>query len=384
MLFPYGTDAPVYHWPFITVAMIVANVVIFVLEFLHPGLAEWLCLQTGSGLHPYQWLTSNFAHVDFVHILGNMIFLWSFGLVVEGKLGWWRTLAVYLGVGIVYGAAVQLLMLAGPESRVLGASAIVYAFMAMSLIWAPQNSLQCVLILFFRPILCEFTIATVVVFFLALQVLFLCLNQMALSTELLHMIGSLAGLGVGIWMLKTNRVDCENWDLFSVIANRRRMTEKERIAEAVNDPKYIKQQADRTKQRAEEALEWIREQLQGGNCKAALEVYRHVSVEQPKWILPKAEHYSLIAGLLKSRLTADAIPLMGQYLTRYPNHAIVMRLKLAEALLCEKRPAQAMKVLAKLPKADLDLPQRDFLLRLRKMAHKLHQANPYEIADEDW
>ncbi len=77
--------------------MIAVNVAVFVLEMLQPGAAEFLALQTGNGLHPYQWLTNNFVHADFMHILSNMLFLWSFGLVVEGKLGWLRTLAVYLG-----------------------------------------------------------------------------------------------------------------------------------------------------------------------------------------------------------------------------------------------------------------------------------------------
>ena len=139
MFFPYGTDAPIYYWPYTTVAMIVVNVLVFVLEMTNPGLMEWLSLQTGSGLHPLEWLTSNFDHEGFWHIAGNMIFLWSFGLIVEGKLGWWRTLLIYLGLGIVQSAIEQMLMLFGPAIMCLGASAIICGFMAMSLVWAPEN-----------------------------------------------------------------------------------------------------------------------------------------------------------------------------------------------------------------------------------------------------
>ena len=65
----------------------------------------------GDGLHPMQWITCNFLHAGLLHLVGNMLFLWSFGLIIEGKLGWYKTLAVYLGIGVVQGAIVQVLML---------------------------------------------------------------------------------------------------------------------------------------------------------------------------------------------------------------------------------------------------------------------------------
>ena len=99
--FLYSTDAPVYYWPFTTVAMIVVNVLVFVWEVANPDSVQSLSLETGSGLHPAQWLTLNFTHDGFFHLAGNMIFLWAFGLIVEGKLGWWKTLIIYLGLGIV-------------------------------------------------------------------------------------------------------------------------------------------------------------------------------------------------------------------------------------------------------------------------------------------
>ena len=40
-----------------------------------------------------------------------MIFLWGFGLVVEGKLGWWKYLLVYLGIGVTQCALEQTVML---------------------------------------------------------------------------------------------------------------------------------------------------------------------------------------------------------------------------------------------------------------------------------
>lgn len=99
MLIPWNTDAPIYHAPWATGGLILVNVAVFG-AMLASGDADqtfgpWL-LSYGDGLHPLQWITSNFLHAGALHLLGNMIFLWAFGLVVEGKLGWWLRLAQVL------------------------------------------------------------------------------------------------------------------------------------------------------------------------------------------------------------------------------------------------------------------------------------------------
>jgi len=90
MLIPLNTDAPLYHYPFGTIGLIVANLGCFALTGFgtdSAALEPW-ALQYGEGLSPVQWFSSAFAHAGVMHILGNMFFLWGFGLVVEGKLGW--------------------------------------------------------------------------------------------------------------------------------------------------------------------------------------------------------------------------------------------------------------------------------------------------------
>jgi membrane associated rhomboid family serine protease len=384
MFFPYSTDAPIYYWPYTTVAMIVINVLVFSTELANPEIVSSLVLQTGQGLHPYQWLTCNFAHAGFMHILGNMLFLWAFGLVVEGKLGWYKTLAVYLGIGVVFGAITQIALLSTTPANGLGASAIIYGFMAMALVWAPENSLQCVFVAFPYVKLCECSIKLVVGIFLALQVAFLMLSPGALSSELMHLIGAALGFVIGAWMVKTKRVDCENWDLFSIAANRHRMSAKERLAEKLNDPEYQQWQQKQADKRSATALQWIQEQMQVGNFSVALEVYKRASVEQPQWRLPETDLRQLISGLLKQNLLADVIPVMAAYLAHYTTNTVIVRLKLAEALIADNRPLQAMKVLAKLDAAGLDEQSRRAALRLHEKAKQLQEEEPYEVADEDW
>ena len=89
-------------------------------------------LEVGGSIHPTQWLTCcNFMHADPMHLIGNMICLWAFGLVVEGKLGACKTLFVYLGIGVAHGAIVQFLTLGSHHTYCLGASGVIYGFMAI-------------------------------------------------------------------------------------------------------------------------------------------------------------------------------------------------------------------------------------------------------------
>ena len=83
MFLPYSTDAPIYFWPIATIGLIVANTFIFIAAVVGtlPNPENWL-LYYGVGLTPLQWLLSMFMHGGLFHLLGNMAFLWVFGMIV--------------------------------------------------------------------------------------------------------------------------------------------------------------------------------------------------------------------------------------------------------------------------------------------------------------
>lgn len=110
MILPYSTDAPIYYFPWMTILLIVVNGITFALTGMGWHSDGWL-LQYGNGLHPTEWLAYSFLHFGPLHLIGNMFFLWAFGIVVEGKLGWWKFLALYLSIGITGGALIQIAML---------------------------------------------------------------------------------------------------------------------------------------------------------------------------------------------------------------------------------------------------------------------------------
>ena len=106
-------------------------------------------LAIGDGrLHPVQWVTHNFLHYGLIHLAGNMLFLWAFGIVVEGKLGPVKYLLAYLAIGTLHGAFSQTLLLkSGLDAHAAGASAAVYGLLAACMVWAPRNELNCIVIL---------------------------------------------------------------------------------------------------------------------------------------------------------------------------------------------------------------------------------------------
>src|SRR5215218_2515477 len=231
IVIPTGTDAPIYHWPFVTVALILVNIALMfavppvdstpqldendevIEDTSSVSTFDRYALALGDGrLHPVQWVTHNFLHYGFLHLLGNMIFLWAFGIVVEGKLGPWKYLLAYLAIGTLHGAFVQaILMRSGMDSHAAGASAIVYGLLAVCMVWAPRNELNCTVILMigFRILVFHWDLyyTTVALIYVGEQVLTLLFwgnifGMEKMVTEIGHLSGALWGTVVAVGMVK--------------------------------------------------------------------------------------------------------------------------------------------------------------------------------------
>ncbi len=222
MILPYNTDAPIYHWPVATVTIIVINVVVFFCTTMQAFLGnvefesiEWLILQFDT-INPLQWVTSAFMHADPFHLIGNMIFLWAFGLVVEGKVGGLVFALLYGIITLIDGAVVQIPMfLLGSDEGALGASGVIFALLTIAVIWAPENEMDCFYWFFFFVGSFEVRLVVLGGFYIFIQIFFLWLSVFSMSSEMLHMIGVMIGAPIGFFMLRQDLVDCEGWDLVS-------------------------------------------------------------------------------------------------------------------------------------------------------------------------
>lgn len=125
--------------PVVTYALIGITLAIFVLQLI-PGLAITdRLLYAGvyslpGNFEPWRMLTSVFVHSTglLFHVLLNMYTLWIFGQLLEGLLGRWRFLSLYLIAGL--GGSVGVLWLGDPRMGVVGASGAIFGLMGAFLV----------------------------------------------------------------------------------------------------------------------------------------------------------------------------------------------------------------------------------------------------------
>ncbi len=134
--------------PVVTLFIIAANVVVFLLE-LSGGdafVTQWSAIPADivAGRHLLTVLTSMFMHASWSHIIGNMIFLWAFGPEIEDAMNPLRYAAFYLLGGVV---ATYAQVLVDPASTVpgLGASGAIAAVMGAFLVTYPRDRIRTVL-----------------------------------------------------------------------------------------------------------------------------------------------------------------------------------------------------------------------------------------------
>jgi membrane associated rhomboid family serine protease len=384
MIYPYGTDVRVQHWPYATVAMIGLCVIVFLAGRVDPKVVGALALEIGSGVHPHQWLTATLVNDEVGELAWNALLLWTFGLVVEGKLGWLRSLAVYLGIGTVQCTLVQVLFLAAKPGHVSATSGILFGMMAMSVIWAPENH-----VLFVHPwwFINRFgiRISRIVVVVFGVQVGIAIAIKAILANSVLNLLGAAAGFGVAIWLLKSRRVACDRCDIFSLRAGAHTMSEaRRREQEELNDPEYLRRRESLNEGRRQEFLRKIRTLLRDGHPAVAWAAYQRMAKDQAELVLPEDDLFALIAAFQKQELWTDSIPAMVEYLGRYRDRTVLIRIRLGMALVADNRPKQALRVLAKIDPAALSDDNRTAVDTLRVRAEELRAQEPYEVADEDW
>lgn len=153
-MIPLRDSARSRSFPFINVAIIIINFLVFFLElsleqyelnqfFYVFGVvpAEVLnTIFTGAPMEPVflSFISAMFVHGGWVHILGNMWYLWIFGDNVEDRLGHFGYLLFYLAVGVVAGI---VHVMANPTSTVpvIGASGAVAGILGAYFFLFPRS-----------------------------------------------------------------------------------------------------------------------------------------------------------------------------------------------------------------------------------------------------
>jgi membrane associated rhomboid family serine protease len=166
MLFPYRDDNPTVLTPYVTISLIAANLAVWVVvqgmgsdarlaqtvcelgltpgDLLHRLPAGYMFMVTdgaackvGGGSSWYTLVTSMFLHGGWLHLLGNMWFLWLFGNGVEDIMGHARFVVFYL-LGGFAAAAAQVMINPASAVPMVGASGAISAVMGAYVVLYPR------------------------------------------------------------------------------------------------------------------------------------------------------------------------------------------------------------------------------------------------------
>lgn len=149
-MIPFRDDNPTRTFPSVTIGIIALNISVFLWELVSPAGEQQIAFSYGAiphnlltfdrtqPIHPVTSLfTAMFLHGGFLHIAGNMLYLWIFGNNVEDRLGHLRFLIFYLLSGI---AAAYAHTLSDPQSLIpmIGASGAVSGVLGAYLLMFPH------------------------------------------------------------------------------------------------------------------------------------------------------------------------------------------------------------------------------------------------------
>jgi len=106
-MFPLRDDRPTYTPPIVTTLIVVTCVIVFLYQFSLDGfsanhfVARYAIVP--ARFNPVTLVTSMFMHAGWMHIIGNMLFLWAFGKSLEDAMGHLKFLGFYMLCGIAAG-----------------------------------------------------------------------------------------------------------------------------------------------------------------------------------------------------------------------------------------------------------------------------------------
>ncbi|MBN2589780.1 MAG: rhomboid family intramembrane serine protease [Sedimentisphaerales bacterium] len=399
MLFilPYKMSIRPRKTPYANYIIIAANVLLFILsyhlyknritgqpEYLRPW-AEILVLTPQKyHLHLWQFVSYAFLHGGFMHILGNMYFLYLFGNNVNDKLGNVGYIAFYLAGAIFSGIGHCVLS----SSPVLGASGAVAAVTGAYLVLFPQTLISVIWWIFFFINTIEISALYFIAFKLIIFDNFLeprLTNQPAAIAYTAHIAGYSFGIISITIMLATKLINSTHFDLWDMI---RQWNRRRQFRDAVSsgfDPfsatsKFVKaKEVKKTpaQQKAEEESTQLRLEISNRiterNLPEAAEAFLKLMAHDSEQILPRQQLLDIANQLAGQNRHKEATQAYEQFLKHYKTYEYSEQVELMLGIIYARYLNQTEKAIKHLKEAEIKLTDtnqlrmcRDELARLRQ------------------
>lgn len=230
-MIPIRDTAPRERFPLVNIALIMINVLVFIYQqtqgpaelqqFIYTyatvpqTLTEGLARFVRAGLPftdmlaaAFPLVTANFLHGGWLHLIGNMVYLWVFGDNIEGRLGHFQYLIIYL----LMGAGSQLAhVFADPYSAVplVGASGAIAGVLGAYFILFPRSRVLTLVPLGFFITFLHIPSVIFLAFWFILQLINAAAQGLAMGVQSVawwaHVGGFILGLTVGVATKKNAR-----------------------------------------------------------------------------------------------------------------------------------------------------------------------------------
>ncbi len=174
------------RFPYVNVALIALNIIIFFKELTlsHQELNQVFyvfgvvpakvnaLLNAGAPLIPlvFPFISAMFLHGSWVHIIGNMLYLWIFGDNVEDRLGHFNYLIFYLIAGIA-GSVAHIITSPGSQVPIIGASGAIAGVLGAYFLTFPRARILTLVPLFFFITVVEVPAVFFLLFWFLIQLL---------------------------------------------------------------------------------------------------------------------------------------------------------------------------------------------------------------------
>lgn len=326
MIIPLRTDSPLRASPYMNWGLIVANTAVFLYTLSDPSLAAKYALAAREP-HLEQFITYQFLHAGWLHIIGNMLFLYIFGNNVNDRLGHLGYLALYLGGGIF--AGISYIFSSGGDATLVGASGSVFTVAGAFLVLLPRSNITIFYFWFFVGVT-EIASMWLILGLFAYEIF---LNATSHGGDMVahaaHIGGTLYGAVVCMSLLAFHLLPRDPFDVVAMLQrwNRRRQY-RDMVAGGYNPFEYT--QPSRTQissapiappdPRTRQILDLrasIAEALAASDLDRAAKTFLELKTLDPKQILPKQQQLDVANHLAAQQLHAPAAEAYEQFLHQY-------------------------------------------------------------------
>jgi len=352
MILPIRTSIQPRRTPYANYAMIVLNVAVFLLTY-HPHInilkgreeyvydwANKFILNPEPGqLHYWQFVSYAFLHASFMHIFGNMFFLYLFGNNINDKLGHIGYTVFYLLGGIFSGIGHTWVS----DAPVLGASGAVAAVTGAYLVLFPQTLITVIYWLFFIG-----TVEVPALYFIAFK---LIIWDNVISPNFgppisiahgAHLAGYTFGIVTVVLLLAAHILSGSSYDMWAMIKRWNRRRQYRDVVSGGYDPfmgrskvrRVTAKQVNKSpaeKQKEEQIMRIrsdISNRIMQRNLPAATEAYIELMELDADQILPGKQLLDIANQLAGESKHAESARAYEQFLSHYGTYEYVEQVEL--------------------------------------------------------